>query len=467
MSELSFPWPDTTEGGGQVGDGREYTHLEWQHWWRLLFCGGKPSSYGVLPLLSDEVLGKLEVSSPGANQIMVNTGAACVNGCAYIADAPVSLSVPSASSGTTRKDRVILRGKWDTGTGQYAVRAAIKQGTADSWPSLTQNEGGTWEIPLARYVISDTGVISGLTQERTYCHFATKVSLEMCDDDIAAAADLAAHIAATSAHGATSSATAGRLILRDANGRAQVATPVDAGDIARKDYVDAVSTSLNNHATAATLAHPDGCVTAAKLASNLDASGKGFNADKVDGYHASDLLAGGVPTGAILLWYGSLGGADGHRPIVGGSPNNDWHLCNGETVNGIATPDLRDRFVIGAGGAYSLGSTGGSATIDLSHTHTVSGNSVAVALSTHQHAVVGYTALYDRGAVTISYTSGDRQINIPLVIDHSHAISMDTDNPKSSPTHYHPISLTSGSALSSTQSILPPYRAVYYIMKVA
>jgi len=53
------------------------------------------------------------------------------------------------------------------------------------------------------------------------------------------------------------------------------------------------------------------------------------------------------------------------------------------------------------------------------------------------------------------------------VIDHSHAISMDTDNPKSSPTHYHPISLTSGSALSSTQSILPPYRAVYFIMKVA
>lgn len=51
-----------------------------------------------------------------------------------------------------------------------------------------------------------------------------------------------------------------------------------------------------------------------------------------------------------------------------------WLLCNGS--NG--TPDLRNRFIVGAGNSYSVGSTGGEATHKLtvaempSHSHTVS-----------------------------------------------------------------------------------------------
>jgi len=56
--------------------------------------------------------------------------------------------------------------------------------------------------------------------------------------------------------------------------------------------------------------------------------------------------------GMILAWSGSLG------DIPSG-----WLLCDG--TNG--TPDLRDRFVVGAGSSYSLGDTGGEAT----HTLTV------------------------------------------------------------------------------------------------
>jgi hypothetical protein len=68
-----------------------------------------------------------------------------------------------------------------------------------------------------------------------------------------------------------------------------------------------------------------------------------------------------IPAGMISLWYGSIGSV----PI-------GWYLCDGS--NG--TPDLRDRFIVGAGSTYSVGSTGGSTTHTLtisempSHTHT-------------------------------------------------------------------------------------------------
>jgi len=63
-----------------------------------------------------------------------------------------------------------------------------------------------------------------------------------------------------------------------------------------------------------------------------------------------------VPTGAILLWSGSTG-----------SIPSGWLLCDG--TNG--TPDLRDRFIIGAGNNYAVNATGGTAdAVVVSHTHT-------------------------------------------------------------------------------------------------
>lgn len=50
--------------------------------------------------------------------------------------------------------------------------------------------------------------------------------------------DLNSHTALTSAHGATSAATANTIIMRDASGRAKVAAPSASDDIARKAEVD-------------------------------------------------------------------------------------------------------------------------------------------------------------------------------------------------------------------------------------
>lgn len=35
-----------------------------------------------------------------------------------------------------------------------------------------------------------------------------------------------------------------------------------------------------------------------------------------------------------------------------------WTLCNGVASNGLTPPDLRDRFIVGAGSAYSSRATG-------------------------------------------------------------------------------------------------------------
>lgn len=77
----------------------------------------------------------------------------------------------------------------------------------------------------------------------------------------------------------------------------------------------------------------------------------GMDADKLDGQHFSDLLASVMPLGAIMIWSGT----DATVP-------SGWHICDGGTYGGLASPDLRDRFVIGAGGSYAVGDTAGPAT---------------------------------------------------------------------------------------------------------
>jgi len=68
-------------------------------------------------------------------------------------------------------------------------------------------------------------------------------------------------------------------------------------------------------------------------------------------------------TGMIMLWSGAV------VDIPDG-----WLLCNGN----LSTPDLRGKFVVGAGGSYTPADTGGEATHTLTiaelaaHTHTQS-----------------------------------------------------------------------------------------------
>lgn len=73
-------------------------------------------------------------------------------------------------------------------------------------------------------------------------------------------------------------------------------------------------------------------------------------------------IAVGFVAGMIMAWSGSA------ASIPAG-----WVLCNGSN----STPDLRDRFIVGAGTTYAVGDTGGAATVTLditmipSHSHSV------------------------------------------------------------------------------------------------
>jgi len=84
------------------------------------------------------------------------------------------------------------------------------------------------------------------------------------------------------------------------------------------------------------------------------------------------------PTGMIMMWNNST------NPIPAG-----WQLCNG--TNG--TPDLRDRFILGSGGTYPTGSTGGNESVTLGssnmvgHNHSATSTFTGAALGTHTHGV--------------------------------------------------------------------------------
>jgi hypothetical protein len=58
-----------------------------------------------------------------------------------------------------------------------------------------------------------------------------------------------------------------------------------------------------------------------------------------------------MPVGSIMMWYGET------DKIPGG-----WKVCDGSS----GTPDLRDRFVVGAGKTYKKGDTGGKKEVSLS-----------------------------------------------------------------------------------------------------
>jgi hypothetical protein len=134
-----------------------------------------------------------------------------------------------------------------------------------------------------------------------------------------------------------------------------------------------------------------------------------------------------IPSGAILLWSGSIGS------IPAG-----YVLCNGNN----STPDLRDRFIVGAGSTYAVDATGGSADATLpTHTHT---NTVTDP---------GHFHTYDR-ATNASPQSGEA--TNCFVSNASANTSTETTG----------ISVTIANAgTSGTNANLPPYYALCYIMK--
>lgn len=151
----------------------------------------------------------------------------------------------------------------------------------------------------------------------------------------------------------------------------------------------------------------------------------------------------GIPSGVIVMWSGSI------ATIPSG-----WLLCNGTS----GTPDLRNRFVIGAfqdnagvanttiTGVNTL--TGGSKdAIVVSHTHTAS-----VTDSGHTHGVDAYTVNAGGGSTANNLYTRDPKWG-----------GLQTTTTSTSTTGITVTNSTTGS--SGTNANLVPYYALAFIMK--
>jgi hypothetical protein len=147
-------------------------------------------------------------------------------------------------------------------------------------------------------------------------------------------------------------------------------------------------------------------------------------------------LANGIPSGAIVLWSGSIA-----------SIPSGWFLCDGNN----STPDLRSKFVVGASssGGYAVNATGGSAdAIVVSHTHTATST---VTDPGHTHGLAGYVGafggldagVYPAGLVVNNYTYTTNSATTGITVATTNA----------------------STGASGTNANLPPYYALAYIMK--
>lgn len=168
-----------------------------------------------------------------------------------------------------------------------------------------------------------------------------------------------------------------------------------------------------------------------------------------------------VPVGLITIWYGSSG------TVPAG-----WAVCNGQTVSlsagggTIATPDLRDRAVVGAGALAAQGVTAGAATaaatsgVAGAHAHTIAGGAHTHTVSVGSSSAGGTLVTTDRtvdgsGGATVlqsaSFTEGAA---------HTHTATAE------SATHTHTVSSEGDHQHSVTVSTIQPVMGLHYIMKV-
>lgn len=176
----------------------------------------------------------------------------------------------------------------------------------------------------------------------------------------------------------------------------------------------------------------------------------GDNSTKVatTAFVAAAVLAA-LPAGVITIWSGSSGAIP-----------TGWLLCNGTS----GTPDLRDKFVVGAGSTYAVGATGGSANATLvSHSHTITitdpghDHTANVTDPGHTHNLPGGTS--SGGTIQTQLGVNSTASN---GVSSSNTTGITVDN-VSNTTGITASSNTQGS--SATNANLPPYYALCYIMK--
>jgi hypothetical protein len=213
-----------------------------------------------------------------------------------------------------------------------------------------------------------------------------------------------------------------------------------------------------------------------------------------------DLSHGFVPVGGVIMWTGSL------ASIPAG-----WLLCDG--TSGV--PDLRDRFVVAAGGSYSPAAVGGSAATSFdgfhshlgsvtdaqgTHTHATAASGSSDAVGSHSHGGITQSHVltiseipahnhFGGGTLVSSPGTGTFWTSIPLSTTqplslitetttgggagHTHGISADGN-------HTHAVTVAGGTDATGLHAhsvvntgdgghghtVTPPYFALYFIIRI-
>jgi hypothetical protein len=150
-------------------------------------------------------------------------------------------------------------------------------------------------------------------------------------------------------------------------------------------------------------------------------------------------VAASFPSGGIIMWSGSVA-----------SIPSGWVLCNGSN----STPDLRNRFIVGAGSTYAVDATGGSAdAIVVSHTHTATST---VTDPGHFHTTT-WSNINDFNQGSVSPPGAEA-----FPDDNTGTFTINTNSKTTGIT----VATTNASTGSSgTNANLPPYYALCFIMR--
>jgi microcystin-dependent protein len=170
----------------------------------------------------------------------------------------------------------------------------------------------------------------------------------------------------------------------------------------------------------------------------------GFDADTLDGSHYTDIINEGLPVGAIVIWHG-----DSDTIPTG------WYICNGQTIGAVTTPDLRQRFIVGAGATYNVGDTGGATSTSVTASFSVTAHAItADEMPIHTHTWQDHT----NGLAGLSYSS------IPSTGPLGTALTMNrtTGYAGGGLGHTH----TGNTITFNDIAYEPYYYSLYYIMKV-
>ena len=246
------------------------------------------------------------------------------------------------------------------------------------------------------------------------------------------------------------------------------------------------STTINNNiATKMPLAGGEftGNVTCENITPDGDSSRNlGTNSVRFANVYADNFVGSGANltgvesfvSGMIILWSGAS------NAIPSG-----FVLCNGSN----STPDLRDRFVVGAGSSYSVGDTGGSANVTLStsqipsHNHSGNAHSHSANFGNHSHSFSGsgssshshnmhggmqYGGSQD--AYVASYQSNRQHTNMPNYwyaqsANVSISVSGNTGNASVSGNTSNATANVGNTGGGGAHENRPPYYSLCYIMK--